>query len=205
MSWCRSRRRPPSALPKRYERTCRWCQSAATGGAGTGLRPPHCRAAGDRPHRIHTPYPRISSASLSSRTGRDAQCRAMSSSSLARLRPERWRRIRSNRSCKALATACVLVSPVSFARACARSSALRFRMFNAIFSLRTGRKLHCSFANEARIRAANPRSPPDGRTTIQFRSGPMRGMPMRVGNRMCFRPRPSGGARGNRTLSGGLA
>ena len=68
----------------------------------------------------------MSSAALSPRAGRDAQCRAISSSSPARLRPVFRRRIRSRRSCSALMTACVFVSPVRLARVAANSSVLRF-------------------------------------------------------------------------------
>src|ERR1700676_3722475 len=77
----------------------------------------------------------MSSGLRLSRTGKEAQCFAISSSLSARRRLLRRLFICARRSFNAFVTASVFVSPVRAARSEANFSVSRFRMFNAMFSL----------------------------------------------------------------------
>src|SRR5271166_5252423 len=78
----------------------------------------------------------MSSGLRLSRTGKEAQCFAISSSLSARRRLLRSLFICSRRSFSAFVTASVFVSPVRAARSEANFSVSWFRMFNAMFHYR---------------------------------------------------------------------
>ena len=84
----------------------------------------------------------MSSGLRLSRTGKEAQCFAISSSLSARRRLLRRLFICSRRSFNAFVTASVFVSPVRAARSEANFSVSWFRMFNASVSLQVENFIH---------------------------------------------------------------
>ena len=90
------------------------------------------------------------------RTGKEAQCMAISSSSSARFRPLRRRQIFARRSCNAVVTACVFVSPVRLASVVASSSVIRFLMFSATALFITCRSKAGSYHCVGDLYAAGP-------------------------------------------------